>query len=77
MVIPVPVEVPHETKNDTSYRKELGFDNKFVFGMHQRNDKNIFSPIPLEAYEEIQTDETAFLILVEVIIIENRQRILN
>ena len=63
MVIPVPVEVPHETKNDTSYREELGFDNKFVFGMHQRNDKNIFSPIPLEAYEEIQTDETAFLIL--------------
>ena len=47
MVIPVPVEVPHETKNDSSYRAELGLENKFVFGMHQRNDKNIFSPIPL------------------------------
>lgn len=63
MVIPVPVEVPHETKKDISYREELGWENKFVFGMHQRDDKNIFSPIPLEAYDEIQTDDTAFLIL--------------
>lgn len=63
MVIPVPVEVPHETKFNVSYREELGLENKFIFGMHQRNDKNIFSPIPLEAYSEIETDDTAFLIL--------------
>ena len=31
--------------------------------MHQRNDMHIFSSIPLEAYEEIQSDDTAFLIL--------------
>ena len=64
MVIPVPVEVPHETKKSSSYREELGWENKFVFGMHQRNDKNIFSPIPLEAYDEIEADgTTAFLML--------------
>ena len=63
MVIPVPVEVPQETKDTQSYREELGLENTFVFGMHQRNDKNIFSPIPLEAYDEIESDETAFLIL--------------
>ena len=31
--------------------------------MHQRNDMHIFSPMPLDAYEEIQSDDTAFLIL--------------
>jgi len=63
MVIPVPVEVPHETKDEQSYCEEFGLKNKFVFGMHQRNDKNIFSPILLEAYDEIESDDTAFLIL--------------
>lgn len=63
VIIPVPVEVPHETKFNQSYREELGWENKFVFGMHQRNDKNIFSPIPLEAYEEIENNNTAFLML--------------
>jgi len=63
VVIPVPVEVPHETKCDVSYREEFGLEGKFVFGMHQRDDKNIFSPTPLEAYEEVQSDDTAFVIL--------------
>ena len=31
--------------------------------MHQRNDIHIFSPMPLEAYGEIQSEDTAFLIL--------------
>ena len=31
--------------------------------MHQRKDNGIFSPIPLEAYDEIETDDTAFLLL--------------
>ena len=61
VIIPVPVEVP-ENYSD-SYIKEFGWENKFVFGMHQRNDIHIFSPMPLEAYEEIQSDDTAFLIL--------------
>ena len=60
-IIPVPVEVPEY--GDESYREEYGWENKCVFGMHQRVDNLIFSPIPLEAYDEIQTDDTAFLIL--------------
>ena len=31
--------------------------------MHQRDDIHIFSPVPLEAYDDIQSDDTAFLIL--------------
>ena len=61
VVIPVPVEVPEYS--DDNYIKDLGLEGKFVFGMHQRNDKNIFSSIPLEAYDEIETDDTAFIIL--------------
>ncbi len=60
-IIPVPVEVPNYT--DESYREEFGWKDKFVFGMHQRNDIHIFSSIPLEAYDEIESDNTAFLIL--------------
>ena len=60
-IIPVPVEVPNYNK--TSYVQEFGWEDKFVFGMHQRDDIHIFSSIPLEAYEEIQSDDTAFLIL--------------
>ncbi len=38
-------------------------NNKFVFGMHQRDDENIFSHIPLEAYKKIESDETLFILL--------------
>ena len=31
--------------------------------MHQRRDNHIFSSIPLEAYDEIEDDNTAFLLL--------------
>ena len=61
VIIPVPVEVPNNI--DESYREEFGWKDKFVFGMHQRNDIHIFSSIPLEAYDEIESDNTAFLIL--------------
>jgi len=61
IIIPVPVEVPDY--DSASYIKEFGWDDKFVFGMHQRDDIHIFSPVPLEAYDEIQSDDTAFLIL--------------
>ena len=37
--------------------------DKFIFGLHQRRDNHIFSPIPLEAYDEIENDNTAFLLL--------------
>ena len=43
--------------------EEFGWEDKFVFGMHQRDDIHIFSPVPLEAYDDIQNEDTAFLIL--------------
>lgn len=61
IIIPVAVEIPNYS--DDSYIKEYNWENKFIFGMHQRNDDNIFSEIPLEAYKKIESDETAFLIL--------------
>ncbi len=67
VIIPVPVEIPPQLVQvdpyDQNYRIEFSLEDKFIFGMHQRNDNNIFSPIPLEAYDEIQSDDTAFLIL--------------
>tara|TARA_B100001093_G_C26842581_1_gene1021271 strand:- start:2387 stop:3481 length:1095 start_codon:yes stop_codon:yes gene_type:complete len=60
VIIPVPVEIVGSSE---SYREEFGWEDKFVFGMHQRDDYNIFSPMPLEAYDEIESDDTAFLIL--------------
>ena len=56
VIIPNPVEIPKcNSKFETN--------GKFVFGLHQRDDNGIFSPIPLEAYDEIETDETMFMIL--------------
>ena len=43
--------------------EKLETNNKFVFGMHQRDDENIFSHIPLEAYKKIESDETLFILL--------------
>ena len=39
------------------------YPNKFVFGLHQRDDNKIFSPIPLEAYSRVESDSTMFLFL--------------
>ncbi|HSA06017.1 MAG TPA: glycosyltransferase [Candidatus Gastranaerophilales bacterium] len=46
-----------------NYRQELGLENKFVFGFHQRNDDAIFSDIPLKAYKEVENDNNAFVLL--------------
>ena len=75
VIIPVPVEVPDY--DTSSYIEEFGWEDKFVFGMHQRDDIHIFSPVPLEAYDDIQSDDTAFLILEVVQIIENKQNLLQ
>ena len=56
LIIPNPVEV-------ISTKKSYNTGNKFVFGMHQRDDDNIFSPIPLEAYSLIESSNTLFLLL--------------
>ena len=61
VIIPVPVEVPEY--DEESYREEFNWENKFVFGMHQRDDDNIFSAIPLNACQKIHSNDTAFLIL--------------
>jgi glycosyltransferase involved in cell wall biosynthesis len=55
-IIPNPVYIPNITK-----RIEL--DGGFVFGMHQRNNDNIFSPIPLQAYQKIESDDTLFVMI--------------
>ena len=61
VIIPNPLKIPDV--GSVNYRDEFGWENKFIFGLHQRRDNHIFSPIPLEAYEEIETDDTAFLLL--------------
>lgn len=45
------------------YRKELGLENKFIFGFHQRNDNAIFSDIPFKAYKEVESDNNVFVLL--------------
>ena len=61
VIIPNPLKVPDI--GNVNYREEFGWQDKFVFGLHQRRDNHIFSPLPLEAYDEIETDDTAFLLL--------------
>ena len=61
VIIPNPLKIPDV--GSVNYRDEFGWENKFIFGLHQRRDNHIFSPIPLEAYEEMETDDTAFLLL--------------
>ena len=56
VIIPNPVKI---TETNSKYE----YKNKFVFGMHQREDDNIFSSIPLEAYKNIESKDTMFIIL--------------
>lgn len=47
-----------------SIRKTIGLtEDTIIFGMHQRVDDGIWSPIPLQAYAMAQADNTAFVIL--------------
>lgn len=50
-------------KKYSSLREELGVENKFIYGFHQRKDDWIYSPIPLEAYKKVENDNTVFLML--------------
>lgn len=56
IIIPNPVYVPKVSEKHD-------FDKKYIFGMHQRNNDSIFSPIPLEAYSKIENDDTMFMML--------------
>ena len=61
VTIPNPLKIPNI--GDDNYREKFGWQDKFIFGLHQRRDNHIFSPIPLEAYDDIETEDTAFLLL--------------
>ncbi len=49
--------------NFIDYRQELGLQDKFIFGFHQRNDDAIFSDIPLKAYKEVEKEKIVFVLL--------------
>jgi len=62
VVIPTIVYVPEKQKS--SLRQRLGIpENAFVYGLHQRNDEGIFSPVCLWAYSQVQSEDTYFLLL--------------
>lgn len=61
-VIYLPIEMPKELPTH-NLRKELGLEGKFVYGMHQRADDGIYSPAVLEAYRQIETNDTAYILL--------------
>ncbi|MEI8337950.1 MAG: glycosyltransferase family 4 protein [bacterium] len=60
-VIYPPYKINKYIKED--YQAKYNLNNKFIYGFHQRNDDNIFSPIPLLAYSKIETTNTHFVIL--------------
>ena len=61
-VIPTLVEVP--AKKPSTLKSLLNIkSDTFVFGMHQGNREDIFSPIPLNAYAIIENDSTCFVML--------------
>lgn len=47
--------------NHDNFRSELGIGDKFVFGRISRPHNEIYSPVNLQAYKSIETDNTAFL----------------
>lgn len=62
-IIPLFDELP--TPSNLDLRKKFELENKFVFGLHQRDDDGIFSPIPLTAFKRLESefDNVAFLLL--------------
>ena len=62
VVIPPPVEIPSINKLNNEF-SSLRKDGLFNFGMHQRPDEGIYSPILLDAYSLIENQSTQMLIL--------------
>lgn len=60
-IVSLPIEINGFGTGD--YIEEFGLREKFVFGMHQRPDDAIFSPIPLEAYSKIESNKTAYVLM--------------
>jgi hypothetical protein len=53
-----------EENTSTDFRSQLGIDeNTLVYGMHQRPNDGIFSPVLIESYSKIQNQDVALVIL--------------
>lgn len=66
VIIPPLIVFPDRSEIEAhgDLRTRLGISpDTVLFGMHQRNCDEIFSPIPLEAYRIAQGDNTAFAIM--------------
>ena len=61
VLISLPIWVPQ--KDFGNFRQELNLGQKFVYGLHQRADDSLFSPLPLAAYAQVENDNTAFIML--------------
>jgi len=60
----IPSLVKIEEKNYSSLRKELEIpEDAFVYGFHQGNREDIFSPVSLLAYNQIKNNNNYFLIM--------------
>jgi glycosyltransferase involved in cell wall biosynthesis len=61
------VHVSHPLQISTKkidLRDELKISKSdFVYGFHQRVSDDIFSPLPLQAYKEIEDDDTCFMLM--------------
>ncbi len=62
-VVLVSLPISIEAKEYGDMRAELGLQDTFIYGMHQRVDNSTFSPIQLEAYKKVESDDTAFIML--------------
>ena len=60
----VPPLIEFPSSQQYTLHTELGIkEDRFVFGMHQGNREDIFSPIPLNAYSMIANESNMFLIM--------------
>lgn len=64
VVLPLVSEIPTNITND-SFREELNIPkNCIIFGMHQRVDDGIYSPVALEAYKQaFQNNENVYFVI--------------
>lgn len=61
VVIPPIIEFPKI--GESSLKSDLGIDEKFVFGMHQGDRDDIYSPTPLEAFSKLGMENAAYVLL--------------
>jgi len=57
-VIPNPI---NRRVSEENLRKELGIGDKFVYGRIARPDLNIYTPLNLQAYKNIESEDNCFL----------------